>query len=120
MFSASVSITPFTSSPRKAYVAKLLHNAVHHEKRRLKTHGQADKLDYCTCTWCFQAPSTYQDPASLSKPTIFKEIVYTLGVSCMHLKVRYVQFEPTFGLEIYKVILKILFSEYAYLTFALK
>ena len=44
--------------------------------------------------------STYQDPASLSKPTIFKEIVYTLGVSCMHLKVRYVQFEPTFGLEI--------------------
>ena len=52
-------------SPRRAFMAKLLHDAVHIEKRRVKTYGAADKLDYSTCTWCMEVPDTYHLPNML-------------------------------------------------------
>ena len=99
-----LSSTPLTSSPRRAYMGKLLHDAVHIEKRRLKTYGSADKLDYCTCTWCMCAPDTYHHADSLAKPAIFKDIVYNLGVSCMHMKVRFVRILYYFGLNLLLII----------------
>ena len=54
----------------------------------LKKHGAADKLDNCTCLFCFAPPDTYHDPASLENNALFEEVIRLLGVSSMHLKVR--------------------------------
>ena len=57
-------------------MGKILHDAYHKEGRRgIKKHGDGDKIDYSTCTWCFEPPSSYQSVESLSKGAVFPEIV---------------------------------------------
>ena len=79
-------LTPFY--PRKAYTQHLLAERVAAGEKGLKKHGEADKIDNCTCLYCLAPPSTYHDPASLQNVDLFMELTKTLGVSCMHLKVR--------------------------------
>ena len=76
-------------SPRHAYVQNLLQDAVADGVTGLKKHGAADKLDNCTCLMCFAPPDTYHDSASLENEVLFKDVVMLLGVSSMHLKVRW-------------------------------
>ena len=81
-------VTTNPSSPRHAYVQNLLQEAVADGVTGLKKHGAADKLDNCTCLFCFAPPDTYHDPASLENNALFEEVIRLLGVSSMHLKVR--------------------------------
>lgn len=36
---------------RKAYISRLIYDAYHNKKTKLKKHGANDKIDFCTCTW---------------------------------------------------------------------
>ena len=89
MTSILMVIMVMTSLPRKAYISRLIYQAYHTDKTKLKKHGAQDKIDFCTCSWCLEPPSTYQDPASLTKPPVFPSVIYLIGVSMMHIKIRY-------------------------------